>query len=380
MSVSGKFDPKEQVECSICCLPMQRGNLRRHHLKKHSDGASSTPPVSTLPSVVSCRAVTVVEASSSPATLLYDPESYSTILYDPNMPSMLCHQASSSVTVSSPMVSHADVQPTREELGATPIQAPLYVPSVSSAHCRDVPQSPAPTCRSPIRVQPPGTQQPVYAGLTELQYAQAQRAARQVVEQHDAYDVNQLNNFVQLHFSEIPEAARPYLIIGAAVGAQHASQMHFLWDVNRGSSDPPCRRLAVSARRSLGYWNIGLRDDPTFLPAVECHESGSENMQRDIQTTQQSQDLFDAAGLLDERHFELGFTLQALGIAHPVDDAVTPTHNDSCEIRVQVTESERRMADDKQREETEEKGRKDREEKLKKEAEEKAKREAEERS
>jgi len=278
---------------------MQRENLRRHHLKKHSDGAFSSLPVTTLPSIVSCRAVTVVEASSSPATLLYDPESYSTILYDPDMPSMLCHQALSSVTVSSPMLLHADVQPTLEELGAAPIQATSYVQSVSSAR-RNVSQSPASTCRSSVRVHPPGTQHPVYAGLTELQYAQAQRAARQIVEQHDehdAYDINQLNNFIQLHFSEIPEAARPFLIIGAAVGAQHASQMHFLWDVNRGSSDPPCHRLAVSARRSLGYWNIGLQDDPTLLPAVECHDSGSENMQRDIQATQQSQDLFDAAGL-----------------------------------------------------------------------------------
>jgi len=123
MSVSGKFDPKEQVECAICRLPMQRGNLRRHHLKKHSDGASGSLLVTTLPSVASCRAVTVVEASSSPATLLYDPESYSAILYDPDMPSMLCHQTSSSVTVSSPMLLHADVQPTQEGLGAAPIQA-----------------------------------------------------------------------------------------------------------------------------------------------------------------------------------------------------------------------------------------------------------------
>jgi len=199
-------------------------------------------------------------------------------------------------------------------------------------------------------VHPSGTQHPVYAGLTEPQYAQAQRAARQVVKQHNAYDINQLNNFVQLHFWEIPEAARPFLI----VGAQHASQMHFLWDMNHGFSDPPCRRLAVSARQSLGYWNIGLRDDPTFLPAVDCHDSGSENIRRDIPETQQSQYLFDAAGLLNEGHFKLGFALQALGIDHPVDDAVTLTHNDACEIRVQVTESERRMAENMQRNETEE--------------------------
>ena len=106
--------------------------------------------------------------------------------------------------------------------------------------------------------------QPIYAGLTERQYERAQRAARRVVEQHDAYEVNRLSNFLRLHFSKIPDAAIPYFIIGATVGAQRASQMHFLWDSNRESSDSPCQLLAMSARRSLGSWNIGLRDDPTF--------------------------------------------------------------------------------------------------------------------
>ena len=69
----------------------------------------------------------------------------------------------------------------------------------------------------------------------------------------------------RLHFSEIPAIATPYLVIGAVVGAQHASQMHFLWHSNRGSSDPSSRRLAMSARTSLTSWNIGLRDDPTFF-------------------------------------------------------------------------------------------------------------------
>ena len=94
---------------------------------------------------------------------------------------------------------------------------------------------------------------------------------------------------------------QPYLVIGAVVGAQHASQMHFLWHSNRGLSDPSSRRLAMSARTSLASWNIGLRDDLTFFvrpgasPAVGPGAIHVDNL---LTVSQHDLNFLDAADLL----------------------------------------------------------------------------------
>jgi hypothetical protein len=54
------------------------------------------------------------------------------------------------------------------------------------------------------------------------------------------------------------------LVIGATVGAQKASQLHFLWNAYRDAEDPPGKKLAENARRSLAAWNLGLREGVPF--------------------------------------------------------------------------------------------------------------------
>ena len=107
-----------------------------------------------------------------------------------------------------------------------------------------------------------------FAGLSRIEYLVASAAASAVTERHEAYNINSLCNYVMMEFPEIPAVARPYLVIGAAAGAQHAAQIHFLAETHAASPESSRRELARSARCSLSAWSAGLQFDPNPSTSV----------------------------------------------------------------------------------------------------------------
>ena len=100
--------------------------------------------------------------------------------------------------------------------------------------------------------------------LSMEQYLIANAAAAAVSEQHQIYDMQGLCGFITRHFPSIPVEVRPYLVVGAAAGAQHAAQIHFLAETHRLSQEPYKREIARSARCSLSNWAMGLRSEMCF--------------------------------------------------------------------------------------------------------------------
>ena len=80
------------------------------------------------------------------------------------------------------------------------------------------------------------------------------------------------------------------MAIGAAVGAQHASSVHFFVESNRASKDPQKQESAVYAVCALSDWSLGLRLRPSqeHTPAVrltslDAHEQRPMQRGRDGQ-------------------------------------------------------------------------------------------------
>ena len=68
-----------------------------------------------------------------------------------------------------------------------------------------------------------------FARFSLTAYNLSNAAARStIVETHEAYDVVKLCDYISEHHPGVPVKARPYLAIGDAAGAQHASGVHFL--------------------------------------------------------------------------------------------------------------------------------------------------------
>lgn len=89
----------------------------------------------------------------------------------------------------------------------------------------------------------------------------ASAAAYAVLQQHDRYNLNLngLSMYVVERFLAIPVEARPYLVIGAAAGAQYASQIYFLAETHEASTESGKHQVAARARCSLSSWAIGRR-------------------------------------------------------------------------------------------------------------------------
>jgi hypothetical protein len=100
------------------------------------------------------------------------------------------------------------------------------------------------------------------------EYLVASAAASTVVEQHDRYDLDGLCTFIAANFPTIPADARPYLVIGAAAGAQHAAQIHFLAETHEASRESGKQEIASRAKCSLSSWIIGLRRGNEFFRPV----------------------------------------------------------------------------------------------------------------
>ena len=99
-----------------------------------------------------------------------------------------------------------------------------------------------------------------FVGLTLTAYNLANAAARSTIaETHDEYDIVRLCEYISEHHPGVPTKARPYLAIGVAAGAQHASGVHFFEQSHRTSRDSIKRERAEVASCALSAWNMGLR-------------------------------------------------------------------------------------------------------------------------
>jgi len=99
-----------------------------------------------------------------------------------------------------------------------------------------------------------------FVGLTLTAYNLANAAARSTIaETHDEYDIVRLCEYISEHHPGVPTKVRPYLAIGVAAGAQHASGVHFFEQSHRTSRDPTKRERADVASCALSAWNMGLR-------------------------------------------------------------------------------------------------------------------------
>jgi len=98
-----------------------------------------------------------------------------------------------------------------------------------------------------------------FAGLSLNAFLAAQAAAKAMItESHASYDVVQLCHYVEKYYPQVPQEHRPFLAIGVAGGAQHASLVHFSAEAHRTSMDPQMQEKAQEAIRALSAWSMGL--------------------------------------------------------------------------------------------------------------------------
>ena len=100
----------------------------------------------------------------------------------------------------------------------------------------------------------------VHPRLSLEEYLIANAAAASLTEQHHIYNLDGLCDYVADHFPSVPAAVRPYLVIGAVAGAQHAAQIHYLADAHRMAREPDKREIARRAKCSLSNWVLGIRN------------------------------------------------------------------------------------------------------------------------
>ena len=88
----------------------------------------------------------------------------------------------------------------------------------------------------------------------------AEKAAADLIQQHSAYDLSSLSNFLASNFTQVPEFARPYLIIGAVAGAKHVAHVHYMAEAYKSSSSGEHAETYRKIQRSMASWSMGLRD------------------------------------------------------------------------------------------------------------------------
>ena len=117
-----------------------------------------------------------------------------------------------------------------------------------------------------------------FAGLSLDAYLTAQAAAKAMItEYHASYDVAQLCHFVEKYNPQVPQEHRPFLTIGIAGGAQHASLVHFSAEAHRTSMDPQMQEKAQEAIRALSAWSMGLQEVRSeVLSPVQVHHPTSD--------------------------------------------------------------------------------------------------------
>jgi len=87
-----------------------------------------------------------------------------------------------------------------------------------------------------------------------------------LLDQHDKYDLNHLESYLEGYYPEIPSQLREVVITAATLGARRAALLHSVWEKNKDSLDPEKRRFAGEAASSLSFWALGLR--PAYRSGV----------------------------------------------------------------------------------------------------------------
>jgi hypothetical protein len=205
--------PPKRVECEECGLSLLKSNLSRH--------------------MTSHLSIRRVRASSAD-------------------PSLYCR----SVTVSH---EHSNVPSDQRATSSDKQQGAKSSSSRSSSFRLD----------SEPGIRTSATRTAPTPAFTLEEYLIAHAAAAAVSEQHQDYNLQGLCDFVARQYPIIPAHARPYLVIGAVAGAQHAAQIHLLAETHGASQEEYKREIAVSAKCSLSNWVIGLRGEPIF-PRQQC--------------------------------------------------------------------------------------------------------------
>jgi hypothetical protein len=134
--------------------------------------------------------------------------------------------------------------------------------------------------------------------LSLEEYLIANAAAASLTEQHHVYNLDGLCDYVAEHFPSVPVTARPYLVIGAVAGAQHAAQIHYLADAHRIAREPDKREIARRAKCSLSNWVLGIRnqhlssslhkDQDDFLESTRVEASQAPSIPVFVPATTQS--------------------------------------------------------------------------------------------
>jgi len=76
-------------------------------------------------------------------------------------------------------------------------------------------------------------------------------AVQEILEQHDAYDVKNLCQFIRKRHAEIPEIAIPYVVTAATSAAWHVAKLFHVRERYMNSSDQQHQQLAENIARSL---------------------------------------------------------------------------------------------------------------------------------
>lgn len=97
----------------------------------------------------------------------------------------------------------------------------------------------------------------------------AEKAAADLIQHHSTYDMPSLTNFISVNFPQIPESARPYLIIGAVAGAKHVAHVHYMAEAYKSSSGEHVE-TSRKIQRAIASWSMGLRDTPSCVCRPSC--------------------------------------------------------------------------------------------------------------
>ena len=133
-------------------------------------------------------------------------------------------------------------------------------PSRENQRSRHVRSSPAASAYIPERRSRADDPSKYLVGELPLtQYVSIIAAVKDLLEQHDAYNIPALCQFVQEKYSTIPPHAVPYVVHAACEGAKYASQMYLVQRAYVGSARPNHLTSAKNAVISLTAWSVGPR-------------------------------------------------------------------------------------------------------------------------
>ena len=99
----------------------------------------------------------------------------------------------------------------------------------------------------------------LHGDLPLEQYVSIIAAVRDLLEQHDTYNLPALCNFIHLKYPTIPANVVPYVVHAACEGAKYASQMYLVQRSYAGSERASHLESANNAVISLTAWSVGSR-------------------------------------------------------------------------------------------------------------------------